>query len=360
MTKKLESALTRIRSAKGNHVGVGCLVSDKHIVTCAHVILDALGISRTTNEQPKTSVQLDFAFEFSQQVFNAKIIFWRPVHFNQATLSEFGEDIALLELDKPVLSAKPACFLLTNPSDLEQHPFQVFGMPKGNPQGVWADGIVIKGLANGWVQIEDKEQSGFQVEPGFSGSPVWDTYLDAVIGMIVATDPNRIEARVGFMIPTLELFKACPLLEDIKAINRKKLEITQSERKVVAQLLTFLEDRRLLTESLGYQFHYPDHLRKSAQEIRKRVNLALQEIERDSKLAPILKQFQFATRSFQEETEKALQHPGLGFHLYAGYLEEHQFYMTISIIAAAELCSLEVDRGILEAFERGKNRVRGY
>jgi hypothetical protein len=67
---------------------------------------------------------------------------------------------------------------------------------------------------------------------------------------------------------------------------------SDAERHLVDGLLTFLEDRRLITEDAGYQSHFPDPLRVSAQEIRRRTNDALQELGRESALAPILKRIQ--------------------------------------------------------------------
>ena len=72
------------------------------------------------------------------------------------------------------------------------------------------------------------------------------------------------------------------------------------ERSIVGRLLTFLEDRRLLTDDTNYQCHYPDHLRLSAEAIRKETNSALQELSRDSKLRVVLTDIQKAARHFQQ------------------------------------------------------------
>lgn len=244
MTEQLEPAIVRICTATRNYVGVGVLVSVKYVLTCAHVVADALKRSRTQQDQPTETVYLDFPFIAPGQLLSAKVVFWRPVQLDQSILSELGEDVALLELDEPTSLPKPTQLLLVNPSYLEKHSFEVFGLPKGNPQGVWADGIVFKKLANGWVQIEDQEQAGFQVEPGFSGSPIWDTRLSTVIGIMVATDPNRPGARVGFMIPTQELLRACPQLEEIGVLKKGTLEkveratrVSDSENTILYQKL---------------------------------------------------------------------------------------------------------------------------
>lgn len=218
MTEKLESAIVRICTKNKKYVGVGVLVSDKHVLTCAHVVADALPPrSRTQQDQPNEPIYLDFPFVAPGQLLSAKVVFWRPILPDLSVLPETGEDIAGLELDElpPLLTHPILLYKSAQASELEDHQFDVFGIPAGNPQGSWADGFILKRLANGWVQIEDKEQGGFQIEPGFSGSPIWDRQLKAVVGITVATDPKRPQAKVGFMIPNGILLKAWSELETI-------------------------------------------------------------------------------------------------------------------------------------------------
>ena len=228
MTKQLEPAIVRICTATRNYVGVGVLVSFKHVLTCAHVVADALKRSRTQQEQPTETVYLDFPFVAPGKLVAANVVFWRAVLPDQSVLSEMGEDIAGLELSElpPLASSPIVLHRSVKASKLKGHQFEVFGIPAGNPQGSWADGIVLKQLANGWIQIQDTEQSGFQIEAGFSGSPVWDKNLKAVIGITVATDSKRPQAKVGFMIPTKALFKAWPDLEEIKFFEFQQLVIS--------------------------------------------------------------------------------------------------------------------------------------
>jgi hypothetical protein len=43
MLTSLGSAIVRIRAANGAVVGTGSLVTDRHMITCAHVVTGALG-----------------------------------------------------------------------------------------------------------------------------------------------------------------------------------------------------------------------------------------------------------------------------------------------------------------------------
>jgi len=62
------------------------------------------------------------------------------------------------------------------------------------------------------VQIEDVKETGFAVEPGFSGTPVWDSQVEAVVGMIVAAE-KRMNLKTAFAIPVDVLAGSWPLLE---------------------------------------------------------------------------------------------------------------------------------------------------
>jgi hypothetical protein len=72
--------------------------------------------------------------------------------------------------------------------DLWSHPFRAFGFPAAHDQGVWVSGRLRGRQAAGWVQMDGVAAAGYRVEPGFSGTPVWDDDLDGVVGMAVAAE----------------------------------------------------------------------------------------------------------------------------------------------------------------------------
>lgn len=203
MVSPLESSVVRIYSISGSPVGAGFLVSDKYILTCAHVVADALGMIRETAvEMPEEEVTLDFPILAPEQQFKARIVFWQPLN-----PSAKFEDIAGLELkSKPPVTAKPAP--LTIAKNLWGHPFKVMGFPEGQPNGAWAEGELRGSLANRWVQLEAVRKPGYRLEGGFSGAPVWDDRLQAVVGIAVAADILRPEVKVAFIIPAASLVTA--------------------------------------------------------------------------------------------------------------------------------------------------------
>ncbi|MEG4918307.1 serine protease [Microcoleus sp. B7-D4] len=207
MTVALEPSIVRIYSNSSKVVGAGFLVSQKHILTCAHVVAYALGLTpRETVEMPDAEITLDFPLLPSQRLFKARVVFWRPLNRDK-----FEEDIAGLELE----SLPPngfRCVRLVTSDDLWGHPFQVLGFPEGQPNGVPASGVLRTRNAKGWVQLEDVKQTGYALEPGFSGAPVWDDELQGVAGMAVAADKKRPEVKAAFMIPATQLARVWPKL----------------------------------------------------------------------------------------------------------------------------------------------------
>ena len=213
MAEKLEDSLVRILNKNGSYIGIGVLISHEHLITCSHVILDALGLKHTSLDVPKESVYVDFPYQKKQTLLSAKVVeeSWRPPQKDISNYLDDGEDIAILRLDGIApKTAGPAQFVQLE--ELEDHEIDFFGVPANNPQGVWTSGKVVKKLPNGRLQIQGTGQEGYSVEPGFSGSPILDKNQQAVIGIVVARDPKRPTARVGFAIPTDMLVRAWPAL----------------------------------------------------------------------------------------------------------------------------------------------------
>lgn len=208
MLAPLESSVVRIYSKSGTVVGAGCLVSSKYILTCAHVVTNALGLAKNTLEKPDLEIKLDFPLLAAKQLFAAKVIFWRPLN-----PIEQIEDIAGLELvDSPPNTAKPAQLIPSE--DLWKHSFRVLGFPATQPDGALASGVLLGRTAKGWVQLEDVKQTGYRLEPGFSGAPVWDEELEGVVGIAVSAEnqEERQRLKVAFIIPSEILISAWSVL----------------------------------------------------------------------------------------------------------------------------------------------------
>ena len=213
MTRQLTSAIARIHQANGRVVGAGFLVSHRHVMTCAHVINAAVGQKPSSPSEPHQAIPLDFPLVASGNILKGRVLRWFPVQPSASISPETSADMALLELEN-LLPEGTQPLRLVKAENLWKHPFRVFGFPEGQPVGVWTDGIISNPQGNGRVQIEVLRATAYSIEPGFSGSPVWDEQLDGVAGMTVAIDSKRPGVRAAFIIPTTQLINACPELAE--------------------------------------------------------------------------------------------------------------------------------------------------
>ena len=191
----LKSSVVRFYHANGNVVGAGFLIAERYVLTCAHVVAAALTLPENTEAAPEQSVQIDFPLLASGQTVEASVVFWIPV-----SQTKSAEDLAVLRLlEKPPDPTKFAS-LIAAPSHWE-HQLAIFGFPQGHDRGIWATGIFRGPNDKGWIQFDSLMSEDRPVEKGFSGSPIWDKTLNAVVGMAVAAEKRREAVNSAFMIP---------------------------------------------------------------------------------------------------------------------------------------------------------------
>lgn len=197
------SALVRLRArADGAVVGAGFLLTETELVTCAHVVAEATGTDPEAAEPPGGLVTVDLPFLGSARL-DAQVIAWRPVG------AELPEDIAILRLREQAPGpARPARLLA--PARLAGRPFEVCGFPEGNDAGAWAEGRTGQWRTDSTLQVGDPNQTGYAIQPGFSGAPVWDVLARGVIGMVVARERQG-ETKVAFILPVDRLRAVWPL-----------------------------------------------------------------------------------------------------------------------------------------------------
>ncbi len=240
MQDSLDASLVRIRTTDGRVVGAGFLVGERQIITCAHVVSQALDLSDYPLDAPQGLIALDFPLIPPRTLLTAKVVLWCP------PLSDGRGDIAGLELQgEPPAGAEVVRF--ASAEDVWKHPFQAFGFPSGYDNGVYATGRLLGREATNWVMIEDVKAQGFPVAPGFSGTPVWDEHLQGVVGMVVAASRSA-DTKAAFVIPLDVLVAAWPL---IKPITRQRvfLSAAPADAAFADRLTTDLEARDIVVWS---------------------------------------------------------------------------------------------------------------
>src|SRR5215469_15997886 len=78
MEESVEASLVRIRTADGGVVGAGFLVGERHILTCAHVISQALGLAKTPVDPPQGLISLDFPLVAPRTILKSRVVQWFP------------------------------------------------------------------------------------------------------------------------------------------------------------------------------------------------------------------------------------------------------------------------------------------
>lgn len=194
----MNESIVRIYKQTGGSVGVGFVVGANRLVTCAHVLRDALGLTVTPVEKPSQTFVIDFPL--AERAPNS------AVTRGQATVLFWSVELDIAALHFSTTLSVPAVQLkvVSDENDLWGHPFRATGFFKAAPNGGWASGIIRGKDANGWLQIDTVQSlnTGYRVQRGFSGSPVWDEEMEAVVGMITCADQRR---GTAFIIPLRQM-----------------------------------------------------------------------------------------------------------------------------------------------------------
>lgn len=241
MSDQLKSAIVRVLGEGNAVVGAGFLATETTVLTCSHVVEQALGISQIAEEIPTAIIKLDFPLVAPGKALSARVVRWTPVQTGVTGTSlgsNISEDVAVLELaDKLPEGSSPVTLIET--SELWGHSFRAFGFPAAYDTGVWASGLLRDAQSNGWVQIEDIKETGYAVAPGFSGTPIWDDAANGVVGMVVVAE-KRSEIKVAFIIPTNSLLNVWPKLRSHTDSHREQTRIFKADTYNSVAVLPFV------------------------------------------------------------------------------------------------------------------------
>jgi WD40 repeat protein/energy-coupling factor transporter ATP-binding protein EcfA2 len=204
-------------------VGAGFLVSPRHILTCAHVVAQALNLPKNTPTRPKNTLYLDFPLLTKRPLLKATVHQWYPVK-DHAVMGEF-EDICVLALstETPLPNeARPIPIVVLEPEAFSERAVQMCGFSEHDC--TWLNGTLQDTIAPGLVQIKIDDVRQRPLLPGFSGTAVWDKQENAVAGMMVSIEQRGIAKKAkkakitANMISAASLVKAWPELDQYSSL----------------------------------------------------------------------------------------------------------------------------------------------
>ena len=239
-----QKAIARIYNSDREVKGTGFLISSRYLLTCAHVVINALEIEQAhISDIPQQELSIDFLSSLEKVSRRGKVIVWQPcptlfdTNLEQAT---FGEDIALLELNEAIPSSQIETIDLVSlpleKFDQEQPKFSTYGFPSGSDNGKKTEGIIFGVQATRWLQLQGTDNRPL-ILGGYSGSPLFaeTTQGTGIVGMTVASEyhySDKQEKYLGgkeaYAIPALALaevwFKQGWLIECLSSCDKKWIE----------------------------------------------------------------------------------------------------------------------------------------
>ena len=201
--------------------GAGFLVTDRHVLTCAHVVNVCTGVQARSLVKPTQKVKVAFLADASVELLASvnRVEHWLPPLPSGA---KTASDMAILTLEKPA-PAGTAKAPMRERNSLEGRSFSVVGFPSGWSNGQGQSGIVGEpNLIGRYELLEGNDKRPF-VRPGFSGSPVrcesrTSKGVVGVVGMVVAARAEEQE-KTAYMIPTQHLRVFLSSLDGIDICN---------------------------------------------------------------------------------------------------------------------------------------------
>jgi len=199
----MSSASWHARIVCGSEIGSGFLVSERHVLTCAHVVRGS-GVKPVTVSFPHR----DDLGEVTAAV---------GAHGGWDGERDDLGDLAVLELEHAV-PVRPAEFAAPEDAYAEPRPrLLVYGFPKGYREGTIAEyrATAAQRIADEWIQLEAWSTHGQPLAPGFSGAAVTLADSNRVVGMVSAAARASSGVRNGRMLPTSVMARYWPPLGDL-------------------------------------------------------------------------------------------------------------------------------------------------
>jgi WD40 repeat protein len=194
-----DAFIVRIFGPHEERVGVGALVGPHEIITCAHVVNRALGLDPRAQAQPADTMTVTVDFPLLPGAAHRRVAVVQRWLAPPREGGGGGDLAGLVLTDGPAPSAAVPAQLAVKPPERGTKAY-VFGFPLRRPAGAWVPTHFQGRVGDGFLQLESGPQAALQVQPGFSGSPVYEGKSGTIIGLIVMAGQGTAAGRDSYAI----------------------------------------------------------------------------------------------------------------------------------------------------------------
>jgi hypothetical protein len=281
-------SLVRIKTRSQREVaGTGFMISKNQILTCWHVVRSLIiGASKEERQASTQNIYVDFPLSSEED---------RDGLLCSLDKHDSEKDIAILTIDQ--IPSDVGFEKLVILKRFWKHSFRSQGYSKISEGGVWTRGVLTGAVEGGRIQVEDVKVPGAPIDSGFSGAPVWNEKIHALVGMIVTASEDSV-LKIGHMIPTSIIMKvvsiqAKEVLEFDLSFTIKLLQRTTVTYIDCHNSISLLKEiRNELTNKIDDHFYFKTSVSKLISNIKKfgeKVSKRNHDTEREQLLENITK-----------------------------------------------------------------------
>jgi Trypsin-like peptidase domain len=184
--RRVERSIAKVGRPGAAPDGLGFAIDRRHVVTCAHVVNQALGRDPRDVSAPPDPHRLQLDFQIGADGDHddlptryGKVAVWGPVEGKRFEC----RDIAVLALGERL----PANLVVRRLGfDQTTGTVAIYGPEASRTHGIHVRGELLGEVERHLMHVDQHLTGVFEVAPGFSGGPVWQPDTGVVIGMLQA------------------------------------------------------------------------------------------------------------------------------------------------------------------------------
>jgi hypothetical protein len=228
------------------HVGMAFIVGRQQVMTCCHVLNDALDRKdRLDPQRPPADKPFLIRFPYADDEKGLGVVDQWGLELSPS------KDVAVLKLNHDAPEA--AGLAGFSDDEVQRERWSCIGRDENNKERE------VQGELGTLLSTEQRQLNGppggvvARVAGGYSGSPVWCDTPKAFVGMVVTNDRDFIENGVSFAIPTgvlAEVWPDLPRMRDGRLIDRSLADPQAVLKAYIIDDDLVVLDRTTLTQQL--------------------------------------------------------------------------------------------------------------